>query len=109
MVEKTGVPCENHYLTPSHRQLSHMLRKGCLVAQTPMDIMSNCKASTLLTHVACELKLRSVERPSMYLCTGNLVAIGRAVVYYARVAHAFSARIRCQHCKWPPCIGDLLT
>ena len=26
------------------------------------------------------------------------LAFGRAVVYYARVAHAFSARIKCQHC-----------
>ena len=28
----------------------------------------------------------------------NLVIIRRAVVYYARSAHAFSAGIKCQHC-----------
>ena len=27
------------------------------------------------------------------------MAIGRAVVYYARAAHAFSAGIKCQHCR----------
>ena len=29
----------------------------------------------------------------------NLVAIGRAVVYYGRAAHAFSAIIKCLHCS----------
>ena len=32
----------------------------------------------------------------------NLVIIGRAVVYYARSAHAFSAGIKCQHCTCTP-------
>ena len=27
------------------------------------------------------------------------MAIGRAVVYYARAAHAFSAGIKCRHCS----------
>ena len=35
----------------------------------------------------------------MHLCPGNLVAIGRAVVYYARAAHTFSAGIKCRHCR----------
>ena len=30
----------------------------------------------------------------MHPCPGNLVAIGHAVVYYARAAHAFSAGIK---------------
>ena len=29
------------------------------------------------------------------------MAIGRAVVYYARAAHIFSAGIKCRHCTWP--------
>ena len=31
----------------------------------------------------------------------NLMIIGRAVMYYARSAHAFSAGIKCQHCTYP--------
>ena len=34
----------------------------------------------------------------MHPCPGNWVAIGRAVVYYARAAQAFDARIKCQPC-----------
>ena len=34
----------------------------------------------------------------MHLCPGNWVVIGRAVVYYARDAHTFSAEIKCPHC-----------
>ena len=37
-------------------------------------------------------------RSPVHPCSGNLVAIGHAVVYYARYAHAFSARITCRHC-----------
>ena len=61
--------------------------------------MSTNKPSTLMTHVAWETKLYSVARSSMHSCLGNCVAIGRAVVYYARAAHAFSAGIKCRHCK----------
>ena len=32
----------------------------------------------------------------MHPCPGNWVEIGRAVVYYAWAAHAFSARNKCQ-------------
>ena len=52
-----------------------------------------------MTHVPCESKLRSVVRSSMPPCPWNMVAIGHAVVYYARYAHAFSAGIKCRHCK----------
>ena len=34
----------------------------------------------------------------MHLCPGNVVAIGRAVIYNARAAHTFSAGIKCRHC-----------
>ena len=37
-----------------------------------------------MTHVACELKLRSIMKSLMYPCPGNWVAIGRTVIYYAR-------------------------
>ena len=49
-----------------------------------------------MTHVACESKLRLVVRSSMHPCAGNLLAIRRAVVYYAQ---AFSTRVRCRHCR----------
>ena len=34
----------------------------------------------------------------MHPCLGNWVAIGRAVVHYARIGSAFSAGIKCRHC-----------
>ena len=52
-----------------------------------------------MTHVACASKLRSVVRSSMHSCPRNLVPIGRAVVYYVRAAHAYSAGIKCRHCR----------
>ena len=36
----------------------------------------------------------------MHLCPGNVVAIGRAVVYYIRATHTFSAEIKCRHCRY---------
>ena len=50
-----------------------------------------------MTHVTCESKPRSVMRSSMNLCSGNWVAIGRPVVYYAQAANAYSAEIKCHH------------
>ena len=35
----------------------------------------------------------------MHICPGNWMAIGHAVVYYARAAHAFNAGIKWQHCR----------
>ena len=35
----------------------------------------------------------------MHLCPGNWTAIGRAVVYYARTAYAFSTGIKWRHCS----------
>ena len=52
-----------------------------------------------MTHEACETKLRSVVRSSVHACPGNWVAIGRAVVYYARAARTFSAWIEYWHCS----------
>ena len=51
-----------------------------------------------MTHVACESKLHSVLRSSMYPCPLSRVAIGRVFMYYARAARAFSAGIKCRHC-----------
>ena len=70
----------------------------CPVVQTPVDIMSKNKQSTLMTHVPCETKLRSVARSVMHTCPGNWVAYECDVIYYARAAHVFSAVIKCQHC-----------
>ena len=52
-----------------------------------------------MTKEACKSKLRSDLRSFMHPCPGNWVAIGRAVVYCARAAHAFSAEIKCRYCK----------
>ena len=45
----------------------------------------------------------------MHLCQGNWVEIGRAVVYYARAAHTFSAEIKCPHCSYHLIILAFLT
>ena len=50
-----------------------------------------------MTHVACKSKPRSFVRSSMHPSTGKCVAIGGAVVYYARAAHAFSVGIKYRH------------
>ena len=70
----------------------------CLVVETSMDNMSNNMQSTLMIHVACESKLTSVVRSSKHLCQRNRVAIGHAVVYWARAAKVFSAGIKCKDC-----------
>ena len=70
----------------------------CLVVQTPMHNMSRNIPTTSMTHVACESKLRLVVMSSMHPCPGNWVAIGHAVVYHDRAAHAFSSGIKCRHC-----------
>ena len=53
-----------------------------------------------MTHVACESKLRLDLRSSLNPCPENWVAIGRAVVYYARAVHALSAGIKRRHCRF---------
>ena len=53
-----------------------------------------------MAHVAYESMLRPVVRLFMHPCPGNRVVIGRAVVYYARTAHAYSAGIKCRHCTY---------
>ena len=47
-----------------------------LVVQTPMDNMSVNKPNTLMTHKACESKLRSVVRSFMHPYSGNWVQSG---------------------------------
>ena len=59
----------------------------CPAVLTPIENTSIHKANASTTYVACKSKLRSVVRSSMHPCLGNWVAIGRAVVYYARAAH----------------------
>ena len=57
------------------------------------------KPSTPISHVSSGLKPHSVVRSSLHPCPDNRVAIGRAVVYYARAAHVFFAEIKCRHCR----------
>ena len=59
-----------------------------MVVKTPMGDMSKNKPNTSMPYVACKSTLRP----------GNWMAIGRAVVYYARATHVFSAGIKCQSC-----------
>ena len=63
----------------------------------PSDNMSKNKPNTSMTHVAYDLKLRSVVRSSMHPCQHNWFAVGRAVVFYVQAAHAFSAGITRWH------------
>ena len=72
----------------------------CMVVQKLMDMMSIIKPSTSMAHVVSVSKLRwDVMRLSMHPCPGNWMTIGRTVVFYARATHAFSAGIRCLHCR----------
>ena len=64
-----------------------------------VDNISINKPNILMIHVACESKPRSVVRSSLHPCPGNWVAIRRAVAFYARAAHLFSAEINCRHCR----------
>ena len=73
--------------------------RQCLVVQIIVNNMSKNKPSTLMTHVACESKLLSVVRSFMHQGPRIWVAIGHAVVYHARAAHAFSAGNKCRHCR----------
>ena len=63
----------------------------CLVLRSHIANILRNRPITSMTHVACESKLRSVERSSMHPCPGNWVAIVRAVVHSTLAAHALSA------------------
>ena len=78
-----------------HQSTGGLPVAGC---KTLVDSMSTSKPSSSMTNVACETKLHSVVTSSMHPCLGNCVAIGHAVVYHARTAHAFRAGIKCRHC-----------
>ena len=62
-----------------------------------MNNISENKQSTPVTHVAYELKLRSVVRSSMHPCPRYWLGIGRAVMHHAWATHTFSAGIKCRH------------
>ena len=51
-----------------------------------------------MTHVDCTSKVRLVIRSFLHPYPKTWVAIGHAIMYYARSAHIFSARIKCRHC-----------
>ena len=50
-----------------------------------------------MTRVTCISKIHSFVRSSLHQGLGKWLAIGDAVVYYARAAHGFSAGIECRH------------
>ena len=50
-----------------------------------------------MTHIACGTQLRSVVTSHMHP-SQETVAIGRAIVNYARAARSFSTGIKCRHC-----------
>ena len=54
-----------------------------------------------MTYGACESMLYSVAGSSMHPCQGNLVAIRREDLHYARAAQAFCVGIKCRHCMEP--------
>ena len=55
-----------------------------------------------MTHVDCKSEVRLVIRSFLHPYPKKWVAIGHAVVYYARSGHRFSARIKCRHCTHGP-------
>ena len=74
---------------------------GCLPVPGFKDQWITCqkhRIKTSTTHIACGSKQRSVVRLYMHPFPGNWLAIGRAVAYYTRTAHSFSAEIKCWHC-----------
>ena len=87
-----------HTVQPFHSYTSRPDICQCLVVQTTMGNTSKNKPNIPMTHVACESKRRSVVRWSMHPWPGNLLTIGRVVVYYARAAYEFSTGIKCRHC-----------
>ena len=94
-----------HRRFPLHLQYRHLIpalvdriSAGAWLYKHPLTSWKKIiKPSKAMTHVACEAKLRSVARSSMHPRSRNRVAIGRAFVYYAQVARAFSAEITFLH------------
>ena len=67
------------------------------------------KPSTSTAQVACKPKPRSVVMSSIAMppYSGPWVAIGPAVMLFARAAQAFSAGIKCWHCRKQICHSHL--
>ena len=70
----------------------------CPVVQTPMDNMSKYLYRLSIGPSSLQIKLRSVVRSSVHPFPEYWVAIGPLAVFYARVAHVFSAGIKCWYC-----------
>ena len=77
-------------------QIGQTYSTGITIVPAPMDNMSKNKPSKSITHIPL---LRSVVRSSKRPWPGNCEAAGCAVKYCARAAQAFSAGIKCRHCK----------
>ena len=70
----------------------------CLVVQHPRITYKHDNLNISMTHVDCKSEVRLVIRSFLHPYPKKWVAIGHAVVYHARSAHRFSARIKCRHC-----------
>ena len=67
--------------------------------KTPMDNMPK-KAKHIYSQRSLRIKATfSYVKSSMNPCPGNWVVVGCAVVYYAWPVNAFSAGIKCRHCR----------
>ena len=93
---RTGFVIQYRLLTPA--PVNRTSASG-LSVHIPMHGMSNNKTSTYMNYIAYESKLLSFLGSFMHPWLGNWVAIRHKVVYYAWDAHAFSAEIKCRHCK----------
>ena len=59
-----------------------------------------------MNQVACKSKLHSIVRSSMRPWSGNRMAIGRAVVYYARAAYTLELKVETVSGKYFSCVGE---
>ena len=102
----------NQFWWPSYLQYRHLIPapvdKTCVSAWLYKHLWISCQTnnpSTSMTSVDCEPKFRSVVRTFKHPCSGNWMAIGRAVVRYVWAAHALSAGIKCRHCRELPLLA----
>ena len=70
--------------------------RQCLVVKHPWLTCQKIKPNHINDPRSFQIEVRSVVSSSMHPWPENLVVIGRAVVYYARLAHIFSAEIKCR-------------
>ena len=101
-------------LQASYRTLQEVDRTSASARlyQHPIDNMSKNKPSISMICVACYSNNNNNNNIVIWYYSklgsrvwsppyqGNEVAIGHAVMHYARAAHTFSVGIKCQHCRY---------